>query len=262
MTTAKTSTNGFIAGETYFGVRQSGQLARVRRISASGVFDSQTWAQFPTNELYFPGGLYIDPTGRFGGDLIVVTGYLPQESGGNVWRISGSGQPPHQPTWLADAGTCLEGVLVCPNDTNKYGSQLAGKILAGAGPAWRVFTVSPAGDTNFVNLGMSPHDFHIIPENQDFYYLNLWPNGDMNEEGPTELVKIPREFFANMIGDILVVQCGEFSDPEDGRDGTGHLFVVHWTGSEYLTSRIPPPSQQQRKIEHSVFAPISLPTGQ
>jgi len=42
----------------------------------------------------FVGGLYIDQTGVFGGDLIVVsggTGSDPGDTGGAVWRVTASG---------------------------------------------------------------------------------------------------------------------------------------------------------------------------
>jgi hypothetical protein len=253
MTTATNTANGFTNGETWFGTWDPDRVARVRRISAGGLYSSN-WVVNLTNEGGCPGGLYIDPTGLFGGDLIVVTGWLldPYLCGG-VWRINGQ---THVATNCAYAGTCLEGVLVCPNDTNKYDTNFAGKILAGEGVAWLVFTVSTNGGTSTVDLGISPHDFHIIPPNQDFYYLDFGSS--------TKLVKIPRDFFANMIGDMVVVQCGEWGmdDPLGYRDSTGQLFVVHWTGTTNLTVRIPPPNQDQRTIEHSVFAPISLPVGQ
>ena len=82
----------------------------------------------------FVGGLYIDQTAVFGGDLIVVSGGTGSEAGdtgGAVWRVTASGNA----TKLAQvsnpangADTLLEGVTTVPNDPFKYGP-FAGKIL-------------------------------------------------------------------------------------------------------------------------------------
>ena len=78
------------------------------------------------------GGVHVDRTGVFNGDLIAVT------TVGNVWRINSDGEP----TFLAHAQAptggpvgpefaSLEGVTTVPDIPEKYGPW-AGKIVAGA----------------------------------------------------------------------------------------------------------------------------------
>jgi hypothetical protein len=117
-----------------------------------------------------------------------------------------------------------------------------------------VYYVAPDGTTNSTDLGLSPHDFHIIPSGQDLYCVSFVSK----DTGPSKLVKIPSEFFANVLDDILIVQSGEFHEPICGIQDNGELFLVHWDGTNCLTHKIT--DGQYRWLEHAVFAPVSLPT--
>ncbi len=85
-----------------------------------------------------------------------------------------------------------------------------GSLLTNFTAQTTIFGVlSGSTSTDCTDLGLSPHDFHVIPPNQDLYVVQ-WVSKDT---GPSRLLKVPRAFFANLQGDILVVRSGEFDDP-------------------------------------------------
>jgi hypothetical protein len=244
LTTAKATGYGFQVGETLYGSQRPPTIWRVPPDGSA----AQDWVTLADDQ-YWPGGLYVDPTGVFGHDLLLVTGWLESCLGGGVWRIDGD-------TGLAanivNLGTCLEGGLVCPTNQAKYGPW-AGKLLAGAGDEHAVYCISPDGSATNTNLGLGPHDFHIVPVDQDLYCVRYV----QKTEGPSKLLKAPKEFFVNVVDDILIVQSGEFYDRALEQMENGDLFLVHWDGACFITQRIT--DQQQRWLEHAVFAPVSLP---
>ena len=75
---AQTTANGWTQGDLYFG--NSGQPGIIGKITANGTGVFTNWAtltnasQAVGETNIFLGGLYIDQTGLFNGDLIVVTG--------------------------------------------------------------------------------------------------------------------------------------------------------------------------------------------
>ncbi len=74
---------------------------------------------------------------------------------------------------------------------------------------------------------------------------------------------MPGAFFANLQGDILIVQSGEFHHPETLVLSNGDLFVSHWTGAAFTTTRITDGKGRQadaRQFEQAVFAPMSIPS--
>ena len=72
------SRGGFPAGELFTTTGVAGVVARV---SASGATVQNPWVTLP-GETGAIGGLYLDRTGVFGGDLLAVT------STGGVWRVN------------------------------------------------------------------------------------------------------------------------------------------------------------------------------
>lgn len=254
LTTARTDGYGFTNGQTFFatGTLPASGPVRIWRVSPNGGAATQ-WAT--VGDTFWPGGLHIDATGVFGHDLILVTGWLADCLSGSVWRINGQ---TGLPTPIATLGTCLEGVSVCPTNQAQYGPW-AGKVLTGAGDQWLVYHIAPDGTTDTTDLGLSPHDFHVIPPNQDLYVVQFVPK----DEGPSRLLKVPRAFFANLQGDILIVQSGEFDGPLTLLPSNGELFVVHWAGTAFDVTRITdgkPPEVDPRQFEHAVFAPLSIPS--
>jgi hypothetical protein len=113
LATVKTTAAGFTVGDAYFGTGTNGVVAT---LSANGAVSNLAWAVLSLNQTntdtLLRGGLYIDDSGSFGGDLITVTGAGEQEGGG-VWRISSSGTP----TLLTTiSNTHLEGAITLTND--------------------------------------------------------------------------------------------------------------------------------------------------
>ena len=118
---------GFEVGEIFTG---NGKPGEIIRISPDGSSVQDPWVVLPGETGIFRGGLHVDETGVYDGDLIAVT------TVGNVWRINSDGEP----TFLARAQSPiggpvgpihLEGVTTVPDIPEKYGPW-AGKIVAGA----------------------------------------------------------------------------------------------------------------------------------
>ena len=113
--TVKKSTNGFVEGDMYFGtVDRTG----IGWLSADGARSSNNWVSL-SGYLAPVGGLYVDQTGVFGGDLIAVTGgdYTGAGDPGSVWRINSSGNA----TLLAELSMSLGGVITLTNDVAQWG---------------------------------------------------------------------------------------------------------------------------------------------
>src|SRR5437867_92338 len=88
LATVKTTANGWTQGDMYFGTAQTGTIGK---ISADGSSVNTNWATLPGETNLLGGGFYIDQTGVWNGDLIVVaagnTNHNVMESGGGVWRV-------------------------------------------------------------------------------------------------------------------------------------------------------------------------------
>ena len=125
LATVKVATNGWAVGDMYFGTAQAGKIGKISANASSVV--TTNWATL-SGENNLLGGLYIDQTGVFGGDLIVVSG--SNHAGGGVWRVTSSTSATKiaQLNDLNGNGLQLEGVVTVPNDPAKYGPW-AGKIL-------------------------------------------------------------------------------------------------------------------------------------
>ncbi len=237
LATVKTTANGFTNGEVFFG---NNLVAKVGRLSADGTVSNLSFATL-TNDTWIRGGLYIDQSGSFGGDLIAVTGNS-FFVGGGVWRIKSSGVT----TKLATiTNTHLEGVITLTNDPARWGPW-AGKIITGAESSTppMIVSISTNGVVTTNQLGIGPEDFDLIPANQDLYLAVA--------TSPNRIDKISRRYFEPYVGDLLITQSGDgFTSPNK------MLFIVHWDNGvtnfiirSILTSRI---------LEHVTFAAINLP---
>ena len=211
---------GFAAGTLFSGTGAAGQILRV---SPDGTVVDRPWITLPGETGLMRGSLYVDRTGVFGGDLIVVT------TAGGVWRVKANGAA----TRLALINTHLEGAVTVPNDPLRYGPW-AGKILIGAEDQARLYTVDPQGAVAFYQLGIQPEDIEIIPPNQNFFGVDY---------GGSTLWGIPAASFAGMTGDILIAQ-----------ESPGILWWVRWNGSKFDVSKVAQVSQW----EHVTFAPSGI----
>ena len=189
--TVKITTNGFTQGDMYFGNGTNGQIGK---LSADGSISNVNWITFTNEaqETLLRGGLYVDQTGIFGNDMIVVTGGSPSQ-GGEVWRITSTTNATRLANINNDFFRHLEGVITLPNDANKWGPW-AGKIITGAES--KIPPLIHAIDTNGVvttfNPGIAPEDFDLIPTNQDLYCV---------DQTASRIVKLPSTLFTNYWGD-------------------------------------------------------------
>lgn len=213
------SPGAFKAGELFTGTGVPGVVAR---IAYDGATVQNPWVTLP-NETGLVGGLDVDRTGVYGGDLIVVT------TQGNVWRISPAGAA----TRVAQLEAMLAGVTTVPDDAAKYGPW-AGKILVGAKEQNNIYAIDTAGNVVAHMLGMIPEDIHIIPAHENFYGI---------DSAGAKIWGAPPDAFTSMIGDILVAQ----SSP-------GVLGRIHWNGTEFEVSHLAQVGQWQQ----TTFAPAGI----
>lgn len=215
-----TSLGGFQAGEVITGTNVAGSLAR---ISANGASVQNPWVSLPGESGLVSGGLYLDRTGVFGGDLIGVT------STGSVWRVNNSGQA----TQIANLNTPLEGVVVVPDDPDRYGPW-SGKILTSARTQGVIYAIDSQGTTSSFSFGSSITDLRIVPAHENFYGI----------DGTDQKVwAAPASEFSDMVGDVLIAQ-----------DTPGVLSHVRWNGEQFEVTQV----AQVGNWKEIAFSPAGL----
>ena len=215
-------------GTLFTGNGIDGQIVR---ISADGSTIINPWVDLPgTNNGLMRGSLYVDRTGLFNGDLIVVT------TTGEVWRIDPNTAVP---TRLAVTGTHLEGMITVPNVPVRYGP-LAGKIIAGAENEGLLWAFDAQGNATTYTLGVNIEDIDIVTPKENFFGINF---------GTSRLLGATAKNVEPLIGDILLTQ--EVVTP-----GTSGLFRLQWTGTALMAVPIPldPTSATVGQWEHVTFA--------
>ncbi|PYK97949.1 MAG: hypothetical protein DME19_14375 [Verrucomicrobia bacterium] len=242
----QTTANGWTQGDLYFG---TGQPDKIGKITADGSSVNTDWATLTNatqlaGDTNFPGGLYIDQTGVFGGDLVVVThrdtgGTLG--TGGGVWRVSASTNATRvaQLNDAAGNGIYLEGVLTLPNDSCKYGPW-AGKILSCAETLNLLLAIDVNGNSTSFDLGLAlPEALAVVVSDRNLFCLNF-----INLDRPhSTMLKVPKTLLTNFVGDIIVVE-------EQRPD----LVVVHWDGVRFVTRHLSVSGASS--LEPVAFAPI------
>jgi RHS repeat-associated protein len=219
-----TSIGGFTTGEVFTGSNMAGVIAR---ISAAGSSIQNPWVVLPDENGSLNGGLHLDRTGVFGGDLIAVT------TVGGVWRITESGQA----TRIANLNTALKGVTVVSNEPERYGPW-AGKILTGARTQGGVYAIDNQGSATFHHVGIDPEDITIIPAHENFYGV---------DPSDQKIWGAPAAAFSSMIGDVLIAQ-----------QTPGILSRAHWNGTEFEIAQIAQvPQWRQITFSPSGISPIS-----
>jgi hypothetical protein len=259
----KQTASGFTNGEIFFD--QSDFTGIIGRVASNGASWTSDWLTLGTGPAV-QGGFFFDQTGLFGNDLIAVTGTSTNE-GASVWRIKSNGDATNL-AFFPDKH--FEGVITLSNDVARYGP-LAGKIVTGSedgGGTNRnlIRTIDTNGvvgrlDLGIVSLnhanghddGLSCEHFDLIPPDQDLYLV---------DEGDNMVLKLPRMWFTNYVGDLLVTQGGQFvGEPE--------LYILHWNGSSFMPHGIPLKYYSRTninfigmiEIEGVTFAPIDVPAG-
>jgi hypothetical protein len=192
---------GFITGTVFTGNGKDGEIVR---ISANGSVINDPWVSLGLGNGLMRGSLYVDRTGVFGGDLIVVT------TTGAVWRVTSGGVAKK----LVDIATHLEGAIVVPNFPVRYGP-IAGKIIAGAEEQGKLYAIDINGAVTSYSPGVNVEDIDLIQPYENFFGSNF---------GTSRLLGIPYKDLLPMAGDILLTQ-------EVVTMGTTGLYRLQWTGS-------------------------------
>ncbi len=212
---------GFQTGEMFYGDGLSD--GKITRVYANGYADPN-WVVLPVAEP-LRGGLYIDRTDAFGGNLVVMT------AGGSLFLVD-----PHGDYALLakipitqgnSSGTDIfESLVSVPNDKTRWGD-LAGTILVAdegdrlSGDVWDVSIpqvdlnqnrgffyntpqakltryVLPFTDLNGNQKRMGGvENFTVIPSNCNFYGISI---------DNTKVWYAPSDDFKGMVGDILITQ--------------------------------------------------------
>jgi hypothetical protein len=244
MATVKRSTNGVVQGDTYFGTEDP---IGIGWLSADGTRSSNNWVTL-TGYLAPIGGLYMDQTGVFGGDLIVTTGgdYTWGIGPGSVWRVSSSSNA----TKVADFIVALGGVITLTNDATQWGPW-AGKIITGQAPESdllqpEIYAIDTNGQVATNYLGIEPEHFNLIPTNQAFYCCDAFANA---------VWKMPADVFKNHVGQLLITGVGLV-----GTEQPSALFTVHWDAgvTNFVVEEIYAPDFIGG-LEDGAFAPIDIP---
>ena len=197
------SRGGFPAGELF---TTTGVVGVIARVSASGATVQNPWVTLP-GETGSIGGLYLDRTGVYGGDLLAVT------TTGGVWRVNAAAEA----TQVANLETRLAGVASVPEDPDRYGPW-SGKILVGARDLSLVYAIDGAGQSSSMQLDVQPQDIDVVPAQENFYAVDtvgrkVWGASD--------------GAFAGIIGDILVTQ-----------QAPGVIKRLRWNGVEFVGSQM------------------------
>lgn len=213
------SRGGFAAGELFTSTGVPGVVAR---LSASGAAVQNPWVTLP-GETGGIGGLYLDRTGVYGGDLLVVT------TTGGVWRVNAAAEA----TKIAGLDTRLAGVTSVPDDPDRYGPW-SGKILAGAKDQSLLYAIDPQGQTSSQQLDVQPQDVDLIPAQENFFGVDtvgrkVWGASD--------------GAFAGIIGDILVTQ-----------QSPGVIKRLRWNGVEFVASQL----ASATEFKQVAFAPSGI----
>jgi hypothetical protein len=197
------------AGTLFTGNGKDGEIVC---ISADGTKIDDPWVSLGAGNGLMRGSLYVDRTGVFGGDLIVVT------TTGKVWRVTAAGVP----TKIAEVATHLEGVIVVPYLPSRYGP-IAGQIIAGAEEAHLLYAFAKDGTISSYSIGVDVEDIDYLIPNENFFGSNY---------GTSRLLGVSYTELLPMAGDILLAQ-------ENVVAGTSGLFRLQWTGTKLEALPIP-----------------------
>lgn len=212
---------GFVPGELFTGTGDPGVIARV---SADGSRVQRAWVRLRGESGLLRGSLFQDRYCALGGDLVVVT------TTGGVWRVSSAGDQ----TRVADLGTHLEGLTTVPDDADRYGPW-AGRILIGAEDQGRIYAVTPSGDVESFQLGLTVEDLDIVPPDASFYGVDFQGR---------RIVTAGPEQWADKVGDMIAAEeNGQLWDVRWDADAGAFVKVLlarvaQWEHVTFSTSRI------------------------
>lgn len=220
---------GFTAGELFVGNGADGQIVR---ISEDGGTIDNPWVDLGagTNGL-MRGSLYVDRTGVWDGNLVVVT------TVGQVWEIDSAGNA----MLIVDVGVHLEGLITVPDAPARFGP-LAGTILCGAEEQGLLYAIESDGTFTTYNVGVAVEDIDYVEPWENFFGVNY---------GTSRLIGVGGYNFLPIAGDILLTQ--------ETVTSVG-LFRLWWDGSALRTEelRADPSSATIGQWEHVTFADAGI----
>jgi hypothetical protein len=239
----KATDNGFTNGDLFGDNYTPGGILWV---SGDASRSNLNWLTI-SNEDEYLNTFYVDQTGIWGGNLLTAGGAIAGTTNKHIWRIDSATNATLVTTITS---VQLEGLLTLPDDST-YGPW-ARKLLTGDEYLGLIYAVDTNGAWQSFDLDIQPDDFHVIPANQDLYLLN-YVDGQPDQ---SRVLKIDKSAFTNYVGDILIEQSGEVGSPPT----PPKLFIVHWSGSAFVTRSIDLNTYYPGHLEHVVFAPISIPS--
>jgi hypothetical protein len=222
---------GFVVGDLFVGNGNDGEIVR---ITDDGATILNPWVSLPNaNNGLMRGSLYVDRTGEFGGDLVVVT------TVGEVWRVTVGGVP----TQIAAVGVHLEGLVVVPNKPARFGP-IAGKLIAGAEEQALLYAFATDGTYVTYSLGIEIEDIDVVSPKENFFGVNF---------GTGLLLGAEATQFTAMMGDVLLTQ--ELVVP-----GTSGLARLKWDGASIVAEPVPLGAQSATvgQWEHTTFAAAGI----
>jgi hypothetical protein len=240
--TAKQASAAKWAVGTFF--TGNGVAGQVMKVSPDGNIVTNPFVTLPSGGL-MRGSLFVDDTGVWGYRLIVCT------TNGRIYAIDNDGS--YELLYSAPGGVHLEGLVVLPNDTSRWGT-FAGAILAGAEAQQNVHFVK-SDMSNGVFRFLDPvsgapiavEDLDMIPQvPTNFFGVNY---------GQTRIIGVKGSEFAGIAGHLLVTM-----EHLNGNVGTG-LWHVHLDlrTETFVVERITfSPALPLTQWEHVTFAKAGL----
>ena len=239
------SIGGFAAGTIFTAAESPGVIVR---ISPDGNQIDNPWLTLPgETKAIAGGGLIVDRTGLFGGDLVAMT------QAGSIWRINSAGVPTRvlnknlQPTFGNTAP--VEDIEIFPNDPAHYGP-FAGKLVVTQNPfSTAVYILDPSG-ADWVAQEWLPIAFfgirgveniRAVRPNENMFVVRSSPHEDSVLRNRALFV-FPASGMLSMNGDIIVT-TEDYSDTL-GQE-VGSLFRLHWDGTKFQVNEIAVPTLGQ-----------------
>lgn len=209
--------NNFALGEVFLGFDKG----TIFRVSADA--SQVTKIKLAREKSSVDGGLIVDKTNVFGGDLVAAT------ENGRIWRIDGFGKV----KLLLDLNTKLKGLTILPNDFERYGA-MAGKLIVGAPEQRGIFAIDEKGQFIFFPLNIKPQDIDLIEQTENLFAVSTAKN---------KLFSLDAKHFSNKSGDLLIASAE-----------SKEFYNLHWNGTEFKISTF----KIDEEINQITFAPVSF----
>lgn len=206
----------FAVGEVFLGFENG----TILHVSANG---SQTRKIKLLREKSAVGGLVVDNTSVFGGDLIGAT------VDGKIWRINKSGES----RFLTDLNAPLKGLAIIPNNFERFGA-LAGKLIVGAPVQRGIFAIDENAQTIFFPLDIKPQDIDFIEKDTNLFAVATEKN---------KLFSLAAKHLEDRSGDLLIASAE-----------SKELYFLRFNGTNFQVSTV----KINEQINQITFAPIDF----